>query len=400
MDVRNDFIDISNYGSTISIDDGMQNLNVEYIKSLIENNQIYIDINAGGTSKVSEAMSYEILKKLFGNDLSLYLTETNVKYHYDCSGVVHIDYVCKLHEKFVIVSVTRITNYDQTLTDINKHLSLDDIKGKIMHKFIGFNNVRMENSQIISEYFNHEDLGKITVQTSLEKTSNNTNIIFIWTENEQFKNIMSILSEDSIISEMKDKNIIAVVVPTNSPYIMYEDSTVETISEYYEKKNKLFYDKKSVIALLRYQRAITKQFDAWYSIYRAIRNGAYRITSLSPKRKVLEKIKTNGFCVLYKWIFRPGDNPDPNGIFRNYYISNLIFIDKYTESMKLIDKKFKKSIIDELYTYYNKRGETITIKYVKGKKYSINSHRNELYGALVAVPKDSTIELGDYVFDF
>ena len=393
-------IDISNYGSSISVGEYMQDLDADTVRSIIEGNQIYIDENAGGTSKVSEAMSYEILKRIFGSDLSLHLTENNVRYNYDCSGVVHVDYVCRFCEKFVIVSVTRVTNFEQTVNNLNKHMTIDDVKSRLIHKFTGFSNVRVEDSHVVSESFEHESLGKITVQTVPEKKSYDTNIIFVWTENEQFRNVMSVLSDDEVIAEMKDKNIIAVVVPTNSPFIIYEDPTVSSISEYYAKKNKSFNDKRSLIALMRNQRAIAKQFGAWYSIYRAIRCASSHIVSLSPKRKTLEKIKTDGFCVLYKWIFRPGKTPDPDGIFRNYYISNLIYIDKYTESMKLIDKEIKKSIVDELYDYYNKRGKKITIRYVKGKKYNISSHRTELYGALVAVPEDSDIELGDYVFYF
>jgi len=86
--------------------------------------------NAGGTSEVSEMLSYEVITRLFG-DAELLKTETEVVYF--PSGGAMTDYVCKACDKTIGVSVTRAMAYGNTI------FTADDATNLLIKKLKGVN---------------------------------------------------------------------------------------------------------------------------------------------------------------------------------------------------------------------------------------------------------------------
>ncbi|ORX52470.1 hypothetical protein DM01DRAFT_1336844 [Hesseltinella vesiculosa] len=88
--------------------------------------KVYTDPNAGGSSLISEAMSMEMLARLFG--AKLLFTELELKYASSRSPIT--DYACQIGNSLVGVSVTRAMNYRQALTKTNaRRLLLKKLSG-------------------------------------------------------------------------------------------------------------------------------------------------------------------------------------------------------------------------------------------------------------------------------
>ena len=392
------------YVATITIEPGLYNIHSDDIKRLIEQNVIYTNDNAGGTSKISEALSFEILRKLFGQNLVMNQTETNIEYMFECSGVVHVDYTCNFHDKNVIVSVTRITKYLQTINNPTYQVTHADIKRRIMHKFVGFSNVNNGRSRFVQESFQNNDIGEVTIQSMVRDFSDQINVLFIWVEPELLQMTREVLTDDDIVNKMREHQIVTVIVPTNSAYVMYEDPNMLTTNDYHADKIEKFNEHLRAIEKMRLKHARIRQYRAWNTIFGAVRYASYRIKTSYPLHNVLDDIKENGYSVIYKWVFRHIDDltdpPDTtDGMFKSYFVSNLIYIDRYTQGMTHVDPSIKKSLIDLLQHYYSKKGGNFSIKYVKGSKINKLTGEKDLLGALVIVPADSEIVLDNFVFD-
>jgi hypothetical protein len=99
----------------------------EKMKLTKEANKIQSTPNAGGSSEVSEALSFEMMKKYF--NAQLLKCETEVSYFPEGGSIT--DYVIRLFDKVIGVSVTRAMKYDNSefTTEDAIHLLSKKLKG-------------------------------------------------------------------------------------------------------------------------------------------------------------------------------------------------------------------------------------------------------------------------------
>lgn len=392
-------------GAIINVD-CFSTVNVSKIMSMLKGNLIYDNPNAGGTSKISEAISYEIMRNIF--NFKLDHLETEISYESVCkNGLVCVDYSGTVpvkppgshhEERRCFVSVTRLTEFLQTINNSDNRTTYTDVVNKILHKFIGFTNVVDEKSKYIHEYVTNTDIGVITVETVVHDYLGCLNVLFIWVENKLVQMVRDALENELVVEKIKEYNVTIIIAPTNSSLIMYEDTNTTTTDEYYKSKYLNAQLHKQDIMLSRIEKSRQRQYRVLHDILRAVRNASRRIVSLCPRKKVMKEIANNGYCILYKWVFTSSDN-DNYGLFRSYYISNLIHIMKYTQEMKLVDQEKKRSLVEMLLDYYNKKGDFFTIKYLKGKEKNKDTGMLDLVGGIIITPRDTNIEAHD-VFDF
>lgn len=388
-------------GAVITVE-CFNNADVQKIMNMIKNNLIYINPNAGGTSKISEALSLEVLQNIF--NFKLERLETEISYESLCeNGRVCVDFSGNIkindNESKCFVSVTRLTEFLHTINNQGNKITYDDVVSRILHKFIGFTNVIDAKSKYVHEYVTDSDIGTISVETVVHNYSECINVLFIWVENNLMPMVKSALDNQKVSNKIKEYNVTIILAPTNSSLIMYEDRTTLTTDEYYKNMCNNAVARQHNIFLSRIEKARKKQYRALYNILRAVRHASNHIISVCPRKKVLREIAQNNYCILYRWIFAQSDKDVHYGLFRNYYISNLIHILQYTQEMKLVDPTKKRSLVEILLGYYNKKGTNLVIKYLKGKDINKETGKIDLVGAIVIFPQDTNVTAND-IFDF
>jgi len=77
-----------------------------------QSKKLALDPNAGGNSVWSEVYSFELLKRAFGAEL----VKTEMEIEYYPEGSKKTDYICKIHDQLVGVSVTRAMKFKGEFT--------------------------------------------------------------------------------------------------------------------------------------------------------------------------------------------------------------------------------------------------------------------------------------------
>jgi len=302
------------------------------IEQILENNPIFNNKNAGGNSKTSEAMSLEIIKTIY-NDIIIDKLETEINYIYDfCSK--RIDYICKNYYYYFLVSVMRATEYNYNANNGYHLMEENDLEMKLINKIEGFGNVQLE-------------------------TENKINILFVWCDIKFCDFVINIVKK--IIQNFIDKNIYIIISPTSSVQIMYETDKFRNIEEYNKNIINCIIIKRANIEKMRLERRYNRQKQQWINICRAIKLASKNIIKQNSRKKIKNELNNRNYYILYKWHF---STKPYEGVFRNFFISNLINSIKYTSSMNIFEPPHF-TLINSLDKYYNKKNNIFEIFYVK-----------------------------------
>jgi hypothetical protein len=315
--------------------------------SPLPENPILLAKNAGGTSKISEAVSYDILK---GASLpSRVYTELEVAYKAEVSGVAHVDFVFVVDGVHMIVSVTRVTKYSRFINDARYRTSTMSVTECLLHKFEGFGNVAYPQPQ--------------------------QHILFIWTEESEMEKLVS------AINAVQPQNPACgiFVAKTNSAAIMYERPEMISVDRYYSLVAERSEARLAALLAIRQAKSKRKQEKVLCEILRATRVAFRRIIS-NNRRKTIKESGQATF-LLHKWIFKE-TGMGRNDLFRSYYIGNLVNVERYTAQMKYIESR-KYSLIELLEEYYNKKSQWAKVEYVKDKEFNPEENKINLTGALI-----------------
>ncbi|KAL4219295.1 hypothetical protein ACF0H5_021875 [Mactra antiquata] len=134
--------------------------------------------NAGGSSVISEILSFELLQKCFKADLIK--TEMEVTYFPEGGSIT--DYVCQVFGTKVGVSVTRAMKYrgGEFTTDDAEHLLKKKLKGVLQSNK---NNLEDWNKQILHVWSVNKDVTNTLIQvySNLPDNVTSNTVIFITT---------------------------------------------------------------------------------------------------------------------------------------------------------------------------------------------------------------------------